>query len=130
MNKTSIMAAEAFVNKVRFSSRNTRVEGQVMYLFEKKIAWWERDDVVLTMAGEDTSTTTDRLTMILSYFGTGLSLRRREGISYLMDSEGSEIIPMPLKLKLEYVKYTNFEYERYQGWTLVVDGEDWRRRPC
>lgn len=132
MNKISIQAAEAFGNKVRFSGRNTRVAGQVMYLFEKRIAWWEREGVVLTMAGEDTNTTTERLKAVLSYLGTGLSLHRRRGISYLVDSEGVEIMPMPLKRTCLVLSrgeggLWRFRVERmqleYDGriWTLAVD---------
>ncbi len=97
MSRTSIRAAEAFVRKVRFSSRNTRVAGNGMYLFEKRIAWREGEEVVLTMGGADTETTRERLSAVLSYLGTGLGLGCREGISYLVDSEGDEILPMPYK---------------------------------
>jgi hypothetical protein len=65
MRKVSKKIAEAFKARQSASLDNSRTDGQAFYLHGNKIAEWRGDELWISTAGWDTSTTRERLNAIL-----------------------------------------------------------------
>lgn len=61
MRKVSKSAAVAFMARKSFKCGNTETNGTTIYLHGNAIAWWENDQIVMTLAGWPTNTTRERL---------------------------------------------------------------------
>lgn len=92
MNKTSMRAAEAFVNGgPRFSCKNTVATENYVSIFGNPIAWKHHGDIILTLAGWNTKTTRARLNAILHKLNTGAGLVVcKNGDCYLENQDGKQ----------------------------------------
>lgn len=90
MNKTTQQAVNAFMQGVNFKSSNTKViirdSGTFMYLFDNMIAHKQGNEIFLTTAGWETTTTKERLNGILKAYNLG-TITQKKFVWYIGSEE-------------------------------------------
>ena len=94
MKKISELAAKAFVQGRRFTSGNTKVNSEGLFLHGNKIAWKHpdvKDWVVISFCGWPTTTTKDRLNALTQELGIKHTVFHTK--NYVLHAEGLPINP-------------------------------------
>lgn len=79
MRKVSKKIAEAFKARKPASLQNTHTDGEAFFLHGNKIAEWRANELWISSAGWNTSTTRERLNAILWLIAPGSRVHRKAG---------------------------------------------------